>query len=86
MTQRSAPDPIAYGGLPAASQASGVSVRQLARDVASGALVSFKLGRKRLVFRQDLENYLRQRAPPKTADQSLDREEKPPTGTRPLDG
>ena len=59
MPQQNAPaDPISYT-LPAASQATGISVRQLARDVATGALVSFKRGRRRLVFRADLERYLR---------------------------
>jgi hypothetical protein len=57
--QQRASDPICYSGLAAVSQASGVSERQLARDVASGALISFKRGRKRFVFRTDLERYLR---------------------------
>jgi hypothetical protein len=71
MPQQNAPtDPISYT-LPGASLATGVSVRQLARDVASGALVSFKRGRRRLVLRTDLERWLRGErgeSPPATAE------------------
>ena len=88
MMQQSAPDPISYAGLPAVSQACGVSMRQLSRDIASGKLPSFLLGRKRLVLRADLEAYVRGRGqpPPSTANRSFARERKPPTRTRRLDG
>jgi hypothetical protein len=75
--QHSEPDPISYTLL-GASAASGVSPRQLARDAAAGKLVSFRVGRRRLVFKSDLLRYLRGLPPSSTADQ-------PPASTRPLD-
>jgi excisionase family DNA binding protein len=43
----------------AAAAASSLSLRTVMQAIASGELPSTKLGRRRLVFRQDLEWYLR---------------------------
>lgn len=42
-----------------ASQASSLSIRQVMKAIANGELRSFKRGRRRLIFREDLETYLR---------------------------
>jgi excisionase family DNA binding protein len=42
-----------------ASLATGLPLRTITAAIASGDLRSFKVGRRRLIFRDDLERYLR---------------------------
>jgi excisionase family DNA binding protein len=42
-----------------AAEASSLSLREVMRAIAAGQLRSFKRGRRRLVFREDLEAYLK---------------------------
>jgi excisionase family DNA binding protein len=42
-----------------AAQVSSLSVRSIAAAIATGDLRSFKRGRRRIIFKADLETYLR---------------------------
>jgi excisionase family DNA binding protein len=42
-----------------AAQATSLSLRTIAYAISTGELRSFKKGRRRLIFREDLETYLR---------------------------
>jgi excisionase family DNA binding protein len=42
-----------------ATQASGLPLRTITAAIADGRLRSFKLGRRRIIFRDDLEAFLR---------------------------
>jgi excisionase family DNA binding protein len=50
--------PIAYSTRQAAV-VSSLSLREVMKAIATGELKSFKKGRRRIIFRQDLEAYLR---------------------------
>lgn len=51
-------EPLAYG-LAGASLASSLSKRALSAAIRAGELRSYKRGRRRIIFRQDLEDFLR---------------------------
>jgi excisionase family DNA binding protein len=53
---------IAYSPREAAA-ASSLSVRKLMAAIADGHLKSYRKGRRRLIFREDLERYLRNEQP-----------------------
>jgi excisionase family DNA binding protein len=53
---------ISYSPTQAAA-ATSLSLRTIAAAVASGGLPSTKVGRRRVIFKDDLETYLRQRSP-----------------------
>jgi excisionase family DNA binding protein len=56
--RKSIAKPIAYSPQRAA-EASGLSLRYVWKALSTGALRSFKKGRRRIIFREDLEAYLR---------------------------
>jgi excisionase family DNA binding protein len=74
-------DQIAYSP-PQAAAASSLSLRTITAAIASGELRSFRLGRRRIVFRTDLDAYLRSEITSGAAPESKDavpREGMPPS-------
>lgn len=60
--------PIAYG-LRGAAFASSLSKRTLQNAIRDGTLRSYKRGRRRIIFRQDLEDFLRAGGHPTRSDE-----------------
>jgi excisionase family DNA binding protein len=55
---RQSPEPLTYSPQ-AAAQVTSLSLRRITTAIATGELRSVKRGRRRLIFREDLERFLR---------------------------